>query len=410
MSPLYLLQYSCMLVFLMLALLLIVSRVQQNTQSIHYKRSRSLLTLAMFMLVVHYFLQMQFSLRAKSDDIGAVVNIVFYVPVAFLISYSIVEMEGVSESVNRFSKIGLTDSLLTVLSFLGGWVYYGSLNMPLAQSVLHVLFIVSMIYFIAVPMLSMRASRRRIIDNTGGDIKPYSRFSRAAYFFLSMVSFTLVFAIVYRPLLFIVGPLVLVSIFLFVHSFVGLGYNLADIEDVLNDEDEDNVEQCELLTTEQEAEMYDKTSVGLYADSAQIAEPQSQPMQQPESGKESVAPTDAVNPMDERISMLLNRWVCEGGFRDTTMNMAKLAQQLYISRRDLSRYFENTLHSTFRIWLSDIRFAEAQRLISLHPEYSNDNISSGCGFSSRSQLYKIFSDKTGMTPREWREQKEKLQN
>ncbi len=36
------------------------------------------------------------------------------------------------------------------------------------------------------------------------------------------------------------------------------------------------------------------------------------------------------------------------------------------------------------------------------PDYSNDIISVECGFSSRSQLYKIFKQKVGTTPNEWR--------
>lgn len=74
-----------------------------------------------------------------------------------------------------------------------------------------------------------------------------------------------------------------------------------------------------------------------------------------------------------------------------------------VSRRDLSVYFSQYLHHTFRVWLSDIRMAEAQRLILAHPEYSNDTISAECGFSSRSQLYKLFRDRYGMSPKEWRD-------
>ena len=81
----------------------------------------------------------------------------------------------------------------------------------------------------------------------------------------------------------------------------------------------------------------------------------------------------------------------------------KLSQQTGISRIRLSQYFDQYLNSTFRVWLSGIRFAEAQRLVKAHPEYNNDTISVYCGFSSRSQLYKIFNDNTGMSPREWRE-------
>lgn len=87
----------------------------------------------------------------------------------------------------------------------------------------------------------------------------------------------------------------------------------------------------------------------------------------------------------------------------TTVNMVKLSQSIGVVRRVLSIYFDQHLHTTFRIWLSDIRFKEAQDYIKAHPEYTNESVSSACGFTSRSQLYKIFSDRTGMTPREWRD-------
>lgn len=392
MSTLFLLQYSCALVFFVLALLLVMSRFQQNTKSMHYNRSRSMLTLSMVILVLHYVLQMQFNLRAKSDDIGAVVNILFYIPVAYLVSCSIVELEGCKLAIQRLRWVGLFDCILTVAVFLGGWIYYDSLNMPMAQNVLHVLFVLSMIYFITQPILLMRSGRQRIVDNTGGDIAPYSLYARAAYLMLCMLSFSLVFAIVYRPMLFIVGPLVIVSLFFFVHSFIVLGYNMAPIEDILND-DSGELNETPVCSVDTIDNIPDYAEEKTQPDNSVI---------HPDADDESAT--------YKNIDTLINRWIAEGGFRDTTVNMAKLAMQLCISRRDLSRYFDNSLHSTFRVWLSDLRFAEAQRLIRQHPEYSNDNISMGCGFSSRSQLYKIFSDRTGMTPREWSEQQGQHQN
>lgn len=56
---------------------------------------------------------------------------------------------------------------------------------------------------------------------------------------------------------------------------------------------------------------------------------------------------------------------------------------------------------TFRVWLSNIRFSAAKELLLEHPEYSNDAISAACGFSSRAQLYNIFRNKVGMTPKEY---------
>ena len=182
-----------------------------------------------------------------------------------------------------------------------------------------------------------------------------------------MLSSTLIFAVTWRPALYVVGPLMLFTMFLFVSSFVALGFNMAPVEDVLTDDDTSNTtsDYCDDFAND---------------DPAIISEGQI-----------------------ERISNILERWVTDGGFRDTSANIGKLAQQTGVSRIRLSQYFDQYLNSTFRIWLSGIRFAEAQRLVKAHPEYNNDTISVYCGFSSRSQLYKIFNDNTGMSPREWRE-------
>ena len=95
-------------------------------------------------------------------------------------------------------------------------------------------------------------------------------------------------------------------------------------------------------------------------------------------------------------------WSAEGNFRESTVTIASLARFVRISRHDLTLFFEQHLHTTFRVWLSDLRFKEVQRMLREYPEYSNDIISAECGFSSRAHLYRIFKQKTGLTPGEWK--------
>lgn len=214
-----------------------------------------------------------------------------------------------------------------------------------------------------------KAYRKRVINETGGDIVPYKRFVGSAYLLMSTTLSVLVIAIVWRPLLFIIAPFGLFAIFFYVLCFVYLGFGMASIRDVL-DEDVSGEESC---GADDDSDNKEKESV-LY-------------------------PAE----MAEKVGMALDKWVKEGGYRDSSTNISKVSREVFLSRRELSEYFDLHLHSTFRIWLSDIRLAEAQKMIAAHPEYSNDTISSSCGFSSRSQLYKIFSDKLGMLPKQWRE-------
>ena len=82
--------------------------------------------------------------------------------------------------------------------------------------------------------------------------------------------------------------------------------------------------------------------------------------------------------------------------------MLTLSDNIDITRAELTLYFDKCLDTTFRIWLANIRFEAAKTMMRRFPEYSNDIISAECGFSSRTYLYKIFKEKTGNTPTEWR--------
>lgn len=175
----------------------------------------------------------------------------------------------------------------------------------------------------------------------------------------------------WRPLLFVIGPAVLLSAVIFNLSFVAMGYNLAPIDEVLTD----------------------------VADASQSMDDGDAD----ESASDNAVPEQLSPEMVRIVEAALAEWCAEKNFRDTTVNMVKLSQSIGVVRRVLSIYFDQHLHTTFRIWLSDIRFKEAQDYIKAHPEYTNESVSSACGFTSRSQLYKIFSDRTGMTPREWRD-------
>lgn len=369
MTTLFLLQYTCFLVSLLLIPIIIVSYFIQEGTNRRYERSRWMLIAAALLLVIHYFLQMRYSIRATTDDGATVVNILFYTPAAFLFSGSILGLEGDSRRFRSYLKFGVICSFVILVLFCIGWMGSGCLDMPYVQPIMHAVYFVVITVFVIVPWKIIRRSRKRVIDDTGGDIVPYKRFVGSAYLLMSTTLSVLVIAIVWRPLLFIIAPFGLFAIFFYVLCFVYLGFGMASIRDVL-DEDVSHDDQRE-------------------ADDSSDCKK-----------KETVAyPAE----MADKISMALDKWVKEGGFRDSSANISKVSREVFLSRRDLSEYFDLHLHSTFRIWLSDIRLAEAQKMIVAHPEFSNETISSSCGFSSRSQLYKIFSDKLGMSPKQWKE-------
>ena len=117
--------------------------------------------------------------------------------------------------------------------------------------------------------------------------------------------------------------------------------------------------------------------------------------------------TESLHPLSDEhrdfIQKSLDDWCANSGYKDCNVNMLTLSRTLSIPKDELSVYFDQYLKTTFRIWLGDIRFNAAKKMILECPDFSNDIVSAECGFSARTYLYRIFKTKEGCTPTEWRE-------
>lgn len=364
MNTLFLVQFACCIIVSMLGLILVLSRFQIRWTNRRYEVSRWLLAFSMFVLAWHYVLQMVCAFRAKGDEIGAVVNVLFYSPVSFFISYATYNLICYRGGRKKFALLGCVSYALILICFffgyndtprgmhMGEWLY-----------VMLALFAVTIMYSTYTTVIEMRYHRKIIEENTTEDLPPFDRYAYASYGMASIMVLAMVGAICYRPLLYCVGPLMLFSLISFTISFLGYGYNMIPAE-----------VRLELDTADEPLEVMEESEeVGLGSEKISI------------------------------IESMLASWCDKGGYRDSTVNMPMLSVKLGIPRNELSLYFENYLKSSFRIWLSDIRFKEAQRMLLEECRYSNDTISSECGFSSHAHLYKIFKAKTGFTPGQWRD-------
>ena len=364
MNTLFLVQFACCIIVSMLGLILVLSRFQIRWTNRRYEVSRWLLAFSMFVLAWHYVLQMVCGFRAKGDEIGAVVNVLFYSPVSSFISYATYNLICYRGGRKKFALLGCVSYALILICFffgyndtprgmhMGEWLY-----------VMLALFAVTIMYSTYTTVIEMRYHRKIIEENTTEDLLPFDRYTYTTYGLAGIMVLAMVGAICYRPLLYCVGPLMLFSLISFTISFLGYGFNMIPAEVRLEQETAD--EPLEVMEESEE--------VGLGSEKISI------------------------------IESMLASWCDKGGYRDSTVNMPMLSVKLGIPRNELSMYFENCLKSSFRIWLSDIRFKEAQRMLLEECRYSNDTISSECGFSSHAHLYKIFKAKTGFTPGQWRD-------
>ena len=377
MDFLYFLQFACFIFMLINALILGITHLHMKWVNRRYEWSRWLILAGMMGLAIQYLLQMLLGFRAKSDDLGAIFNILVYTPCITTIAMGIYNIEATHANRRKMNIVCACIYAAIIAVFCIGYSNSGSLNIGNWLYAMLVLFGANVAYCIYMIMIEMRKRKKMLELMTGGDMLPYVRYARASVFALFFSSLAMPFAILSTTLLYIIGPLALLSILFFNLSFVAMGFNYVPTEELLDKEKEESAALADEIT---------ESSDGQDVESADSKETL------PSFSQERQA----------AIKEKLDKWCEELGYKDTTVNMFTLSRSLNISKNELSRYFTSCLNSTFRIWLAEVRFEAAKKMMLDYPDYNNDIISAECGFSSRSYLYRIFKEKEGCSPTVWR--------
>ena len=384
MDSLYLLQFACFIFMLINALILGITHLHMKWINRRYEWSRWLILAGMSGLAMQYLLQMLLGFRAQGDDLGAVINILVYTPCFTLIAMGIYNIEATHANRRKMNIVCACAYAAIIAAFCIGYSNCGSLNIGKWLYVMLVLFGANVAYCIYMVMVEMQKRKKMLELMTGGDMLPYVRYARASVFSMFFAALVMPFAILSTTLLYIIGPLALLSVLFFNLSFVALGYNYVPTEELLDKE----AEEIENIANEET----ESGGASLESSNGQDAESA--------NSKETLQSIS-----QERQTFIkekLDKWCKELGYKDTTVNMFTLSRSLNISKNELSRYFTSCLNSTFRIWLAEVRFEAAKKMMLDYPDYSNDIISAECGFSSRSYLYRIFKEKEGCSPTVWR--------
>lgn len=128
MKSLFILQLVCCVITAMLALQLAMASLQVRWKVWRYEISRWILVASMLFFSVHYLLQMIHGLRAQGTDVGAAFNILFYTPVAFAITLSIINIESTGNKVRRYCLRGMMAYILIAIVFVIGMFKSQSLH------------------------------------------------------------------------------------------------------------------------------------------------------------------------------------------------------------------------------------------------------------------------------------------
>lgn len=396
MDHLFLLQFACFLFMLFNAFTLAVTRLQARWLNPRYERARWLIFVGIMGLAAHYLMQMRYGFRAVDDAVGATVNALVYAPCFSLISMGIFHIEATHVRRRRVYVVCTTINLAIFACFFIGCFHYGSMRIGAWLYAMLALFAANVVYCIVVIVREIIKRRRLLETMAGGDIMPYVRYSRASLLILFFPALVSPFAIISTKLLYFFAPLGLMAFLFFVLSFVALGYSYQPKESLLDEEAEGKVSPAAVVA--QQEETVAQQAVALHGDACHDGAAH-------DGDKAKEQQTATLLPEDRRkqIQQRLDEWCAALGYRDGAVNLLLLSHTIHISKDDLTLFFDQCLNTTFRIWLSDIRFAAAKKMMIENPEYSNDIISSECGFTSRTHLYRIFKAREACTPTVWRE-------
>ena len=362
MDSLFLFQFACFIFMLINAFIVALSHLHVRWENKRYERSRWMIVAALIGLAIQYVLQMTFGFRAMHDNLGAVINILLYTPCFSLISIGIYNIETTRANLRKMILMcsGIYAAIIVV--FCVGINLHHSLYIREGLYLMLTLFCVSVFYCIYMIIQEMIRRKNMLETMAATDLLPYVKYSRASVIILWLAVLAMPVAIFSTTLLYIVGPAVLLALLFFNLTFIALGSSYIPTEELL-DKEEENQRSGE-----------------------------KKPLQQLSEERRNL------------IQNSLDQWCMDLGYKDCNVNMLTLSRTLCISKDELSVFFDQYLKTTFRIWLGDIRFNAAKKMMFEFPDYSNDIISAECGFSARTYLYRIFKSKEGCTPTEWREE------
>lgn len=380
---LYLLQFACLIFMFISAFFIAATRLHVRWINRRYEWSRWMIFAALLFMAVHFFLQMYFGFRAMGEDVGAVINALVYLPCFTLFSMAIYNIEATHTKRRKMNLICAAVYAAMLAAFAVGYSFSGSLNIGAWLYVMLALFFGNIVYCIYMIIIEMNKRKKLLETMTATDMLPFIRYARASIAMLSLIAISMPFAILSTKLLYVVGPLGLLITLFFIVNFVAFGNCYVPTEELL-DRERGNGETDDEDDADDEQTTVESCASQSAADSDQS--------EQRLSAERSAF-----------IQAALDKWCADMGYKDSSVNMLTLSHLLDINKNELTQFFSQCQNTTFRIWLSEIRFNAAKRMMKEYPDYSNDIISSECGFSSRSYLYRVFKEKEGCTPIAWRD-------
>lgn len=213
-----------------------VTRLHVRWINRRYEWSRWMIFSALLLMAVHFFLQMYCGFRATGAAVGAVINVLVYLPCFTIVAMAIYNVEATHTKRRKMNLICATVYAAMLAAFAAGYSFSGSLNIGGWLYVMLALFFGNMVYCIYMVKKEMKKRKRILETMAATDMVPFLRYARASVVMLLLTAVSMPFAVLSTKSLYIVGPIGLLVLLFFVVNFVAFGNCYVPTEELLDRE------------------------------------------------------------------------------------------------------------------------------------------------------------------------------
>ena len=357
------LQFGAMMTTALLTLTL-ASQIPQRVSST-VNRARWLMVAAMVLLFVQFFVQYRFGFRAMGITQAVAVNLVFFTPCSCLLAVAVLLLQRRGTVPRSAWAVGLTCWTLTILLLGGAAAMTGlpvlsdTAELRTAEYMAALLYAIAQTWYYYLHYKAYRQLRRTMANYYDEDADELLQWMHFSVLMLSVAAVFVPFAIFWSNYMLKIYALLLFgAIYYCIIRFYryAVGTTPAIVEEAGETEEEEH------------------------------------------GAKTPEATEDLMRMMEEKVK----HWVDEKGFRRKKATIRRVAEEMGVSRNQLSEWLK-TKGWLFNPWINSLRIEDAKKVMAEHPEWNNEAVALYCGFCDRTYFQTVFKEREGVTPTQFQQ-------
>ena len=352
-------QFAAVVVMTLMSLALIMLLPIRIREDRVANRSRWLMTGGLVLIGMQFLIQYLSGRRATSVEQAIMINLVFFIPAAALMSLSILNLERQGRISRLEWLVGAPTWLLAL-----GLLAYGIASDEQSSRLLLVEILASFAYSlmqIYYSWLHLREVSR--LELVLADY--YDDGRRGLLWWMKLTIVNLALTTVLVPLLLFSGGWVLACFAMVL--FIGIFYMWFCFVRYVISGSSSHFRKAE------ESAVQDEHAMTATAESLQ------------------------------KVWKAVEKWTAAGRHLHSGTTKPMAAQEMQLPQYLLSAWIKAQGYASYSRWITTLRVEEAKRTLHSHPEWSNEAVADHCGIS-RSHFQRVFLEITGVTPTQFQKQ------